>query len=253
MDPEFTSFALGAIVLKVIVAGVALAAAFWLLLPWLDRRIEARKWGPGELIAQDARAAALYYGLRIAAIVIGLALLMGCTPASAARIPDRYDAAIERAVERWWPDLPEPALWKAQLWQESRLRPEAVSPVGARGLAQFMPGTWRDAVRALGLGIASPHDDVAIEAGAWYMAKQRAFWRGRPPRGALERHELGLASYNAGAGNIVKAQARCAGARLWAGVAPCLPAVTGGAHARETTGYVELIMRRWWPMMRSGL
>jgi soluble lytic murein transglycosylase-like protein len=250
MDMEFTSFALGAIVLKLIVAALALALAFWLLLPWLDRRIAAAKWAPGELIGQDARAAALYYGLRIAAVVLGVALLMGCSAARAG-VPGRYDAAIRRAVETYWPDLPEPALWKAQLWQESRLDPAAVSPAGARGLAQFMPATWSEAVRVLGLGIASPHDDVAIAAGAWYMAKQRALWRGQP-RTVLQRHALGLASYNAGAGNVLKAQAACLGARLWEGIVPCLPVVTGKVNARETTTYVELIMRRWWPMLEAA-
>jgi hypothetical protein len=33
------------------------------------------------------------------------------------------------------------SLFARLIWQESRFRPDAVSPVGARGIAQFMPGT----------------------------------------------------------------------------------------------------------------
>jgi hypothetical protein len=76
------------------------------------------------------------------------------------------------------------------------------------------------------------------------MARQRAFWRGRPPRAAPERQELALASYNAGGDNIVKAQTACLGARLWSGIAPCVSRITGDRNARETQGYVDMIMRR---------
>jgi hypothetical protein len=110
--------------------------------------------------------------------------------------------------------------------------------------------TWHEAVRVLGLGIASPHDDVAIAAGAWYMAKQRRAWTTH--RTTLQRHELGLASYNAGLGNVLKARARCSGAKLWDAVALCLPLVTGKTNARETTKYVDFIMRRWWPMLEAA-
>lgn len=148
-------------------------------------------------------------------------------------------------MKRWWPDLPAWRLWKAQLYQESRLRPEAVSPVGARGLAQFMPATWTDVTHAMGIS-GSPHDDLAIDAGAYYMAKLRHTWRRN--RSALERNELAQASYNAGTGNILKAQAFCGGAHLWAGVQACLPRVTGTAHAHETQTYVARI-ERWWREM----
>jgi len=52
------------------------------------------------------------------------------------------------------------------------------------------------------------------------------------------------ASYNAGAGNIIRAQSLCGGALDWTGIAPCLPQVTGH-HAHETITYVERI-DRWY-------
>lgn len=82
---------------------------------------------------------------------------------------------------------------------------------------------------------------TAIEGGAWYMRKLRNSWKSRS---ALDAHDLALGSYNAGMGNILKAQGRCGGARLWADIAPCLAAVTGAAHGRETIDYVAKI-HRW--------
>lgn len=129
-------------------------------------------------------------------------------------------------------------LYKAQLIQESQLNPAAVSPVGARGIAQFMPGTWREwqAISRTPLG---PHDArQAIEAGAWYMARQRAIWRS--PRPEADRHNLALASYNGGAGNIIKAQRACGNPTGYAEIMACLPQITG-RHAAETQGYAPRI------------
>lgn len=163
--------------------------------------------------------------------------------ASAQSIPKKYDAEIERAVKRWWVDFPHWKAWKAQLFQESRLDPNAVSPVGARGLAQFMPGTWRDVAGSLRL-VGSPHDDAAIEAGAFYMAKLRRTWSGRNRTGE-QRNRLGQASYNAGTGNILGAQSVCNNALEWEHIAPCMIYITGAKNAHETITYVERIDRYW--------
>jgi soluble lytic murein transglycosylase-like protein len=151
-------------------------------------------------------------------------------------------------VKRWWPDLPYWRLWKAQLYQESRLDPAAVSHAGARGLAQFMPATWDEVSRELSLH-GSPHDDLAIDAGAYYMAKLRRVWR--RDRTSVERNALAQASYNAGAGNVLKAQTFCGGARLWPTVAECLHLVTGPKNALETKTYVARI-GRWWREMEMA-
>ena len=132
--------------------------------------------------------------------------------------------------------------WKAQLYQESLLEPDARSHVGAEGLAQFMPGTWKDVSRQMGLGNVSPRDaKYAIDAGAFYMAQLRRTWRA--PRPALDRHFLAAASYNAGSGHLIKAQKLCSGPALYADIIVCLPQVTG-RHSKETITYVERI-KQW--------
>ena len=140
-------------------------------------------------------------------------------------------------------------MWKAQIYQESRFKEDAVSPVGARGLSQIMPATWDEIVRQLGIAAAaSPFGaDEAIDLGAYYQGKQRRGWRaaGRSP---TQRNELGQASYNAGFGSILKAQKLCDDAVLWDDIAPCLQNVTGEKNARETRGYVTSI-RKWRRMM----
>ena len=159
----------------------------------------------------------------------------------------RYDDEIRIAVRRYWLGAPDWRWWKAQLYQESRLDPSAVSAAGAAGLAQFMPRTWDDVSRQLGWAGISPHvARYAIDAGAYYMMELRQIWRA--DRSLMERHRLAQASYNAGAGHILAAQKLCHDARLWTEIAPCLAQVTGPDHAAETTGYVDAIAR-WREML----
>ena len=181
---------------------------------------------------------------------MAFAFSLPASRADAGAFPDRYDALIKGAARIYWGDFPFWSAWKAQLWQESRLDPDAVSPVGAAGVAQFMPGTWREIAPALGYGHFPPSSvRPAIEAGAYYMAKLRRGWSA--PRPAFDRHWLAAASYNAGFGNILKAQKVCGGPSLYREIISCLPQVTG-RHSAETIDYVTKI-RRWWRMMELGL
>lgn len=137
-------------------------------------------------------------------------------------------------------------LLKAQYWQESRLRPDARSPVGAEGIAQFMPATWSEILRAMGRELVDRRlATPSIEAGAFYMARLRRNWSS--PRPWQDRHLLALASYNAGIGHILAAQRACGMAVLYEPIMACLPQITG-RHAAETQGYAPAIWR-WWRQM----
>lgn len=228
------------------------AVAVWSGLRWLDRSLGLPFSGTVKIIRRSAVATAIYYAARILAICLLVGMVIGCTPvpAYAGLFPDRYDRDIKRAVETYWPDYPFWLSWKSQLFQESRLDPAAISPVGAAGLAQFMPGTWDEVARQLRLppGL-SPHHDIAIQAGAWYMAKLRRQWSS--PRPERDRHSLALSSYNAGLGNILAAQRACGGPPLYPDIIACLPQITG-RHSAETITYVRMIAK-WRAMMRAGL
>lgn len=136
---------------------------------------------------------------------------------------------------------------KAQCYQESRLNPLARSPVGAYGLCQFMPGTAKDVGRVL-----DSHPDefwlpeVSIRAAGYYMGKLNLSWKS--PRPQADRYKLALASYNAGAGHLIKAQKLCGGVKLYDEIIECLPLVTG-KHSRETIDYTVKITKKWYPMM----
>jgi membrane-bound lytic murein transglycosylase MltF len=132
--------------------------------------------------------------------------------------------------------------FKAQGIVESNLKPDAVSPAGAQGIMQIMPGTWADLEDELGI-IASPFNpQVNILFGIRYMKKMVKFWKA--PRTEQERLELAQASYNAGAGNILRAQAICQNKSTWNDISPCLVQVTG-RHYFETLNYVHRIAREF--------
>jgi hypothetical protein len=100
-------------------------------------------------------------------------------------VPARFQAALLGSAARWNVSA---ALLAAQLMAESGFDPYAVSPAGAQGIAQFMPGT------AAGYGLRDPFDpEAAIDAQAHLMSDLlREFGSVR----------LALAAYNAGSGAV---------------------------------------------------
>lgn len=126
----------------------------------------------------------------------------------------------------------------AQCYQESRFNPNAISPVGAKGICQFMPGTWRDIQKQLNLKTLPFNVRDNILAAAYYDSKLFKRWTAKRPYS--DKLNLMYASYNAGAGNIDKAQKRCNNANLYQQIINCLPCITK-QHAIETINYVKHI------------
>jgi membrane-bound lytic murein transglycosylase F len=147
---------------------------------------------------------------------------------------------------RWMPEY-EWQWLRAQCYQESLLQPRAVSHAGAKGLCQFLPGTWSDASRAIGVRNVYDPAENAWAAG-WYMRRQLNRWIW--DRTDIERLELAQAGYNAGRGNILAAQRKCGSPKTWDEIKQCLPDITG-RHSAETIGYVERI-KRWYGAMTCG-
>ena len=97
-----------------------------------------------------------------------------------------YRAEAARIAEQEGID---PDLFLRLVQQESSFRPSAVSPAGAIGLAQLMPGTARD------LGV-DPSDPIQnLTGGARYLRQQMD---------TFQDPQLALAAYNAGPGNVRK-------------------------------------------------
>ena len=105
----------------------------------------------------------------------------------------------------------DPALLAAVARQESGFDPRAVSPAGAQGLMQLMPGTAR------GLGVTDPFDPVQAVDGAARLLDDLMTRFGSV--------ELALAAYNAGPGAVLR----------YDGIPPY----------PETRAYVQSVMTSW--------
>ncbi|MBH1476296.1 transglycosylase SLT domain-containing protein [Stenotrophomonas forensis] len=113
-------------------------------------------------------------GVVLAALLV---LALAASPAQAqsrVAIPEAsalYRHRVEQAVADVWGVNASPARLAAQLHQESGWRPKATSPVGAQGVAQFMPATakWIAELFPDKLGQFDPWDaQQAILAAAIY-------------------------------------------------------------------------------------
>lgn len=102
-----------------------------------------------------------------------------------------------------------PALLAAQLNQESGFRVDAVSPVGAQGPAQFMPGTWPSwSADDDHNGRTSPFDIAdAVMAQGRYMCALASQMAAALAQGRVHGSitDLAIAAYNAGPGGVLAA------------------------------------------------
>lgn len=183
-------------------------------------------------------------------VAVVLAVFMACVlPNAEAKLTAQYDSEICKQSARYL--IGHDCDWlKAQLIQESRLKPNAKSPVGAMGLGQIMPATYREICVPLVICHLSPYDPKAsIKAAAYYQALMESKWFSK--RSDQDRKALGQASYNAGAGNIIKAQRACGMPSKYMCIIKCLPQITGH-HSRETIGYVKSISSHYLKL-KAGL
>ncbi|PAD70738.1 phage tail tape measure protein [Bacillus sp. 7586-K] len=118
----------------------------------------------------------------------------------------KYASYINQAASKYGVN---PFLIAAMIQQESGFNPKAVSPAGARGLMQLMPGTARD------LGVSNSFDPYQnIMGGTKYIAQQLKTFG--------NDIQKALAAYNAGPGNV----------RKYGGIPPF----------RETQNYVNKVL-----------
>lgn len=192
--------------------------------------------------------------------------------ASIPREAQAHRSVLVRAARLEWGLGAPVATFAAQVHQESEWRPDAVSPVGAQGLAQFMPSTarWLPSVAPSLLSPSVGLEDsptAAAQTGqpapfnpAWALRAMVAYdlWLHQRVRAATpcDRMAMALAAYNGGLG-WVQRDARLAATRgrnpiaWWSNV----ETVNAGRSAnafRENRGYPRRILLTLEPVYEAA-
>lgn len=155
----------------------------------------------------------------------------------------RVSASSRYPAPEWTPQggwRVDKSLIFAHALQESQFRTDAVSPAGARGLMQMMPGTAQQIARRngdMGGSLSDPRTNIAY--GQYYLEELRdASGTG----GLLPKV---IAAYNAGPGSVQKWNER----RRDNGD-PLL--FIESIPFRETRGYVAIVLRNYWMYQRQA-
>jgi soluble lytic murein transglycosylase-like protein len=144
----------------------------------------------------------------------------------------------------WGMDAPV-ATFGAQIQQESSWRADATSPVGAQGIAQFMPSTatWLSGVKS-SLGPADPLNPVwALRA---LVAYDKTLWEGVRAMDKCHRAAKTLSGYNGGSGWVQRDEALATkkglDAGLWWGNVEIVNAGRSEAAWEENRHYPKRIL-----------
>lgn len=185
--------------------------------------------------------------------LLALAVEIYALPTQAQPIPRQAEAhrlTLKREAHRIWGLDAPVATFAAQVHQESRWREDARSPVGAQGLAQFMPSTatWIGGIYP-GLADRAPANPTwalraLVSYDQWLAQRIKA-------ESPCEQMAFALSAYNGGLGWVYKRQklsatpARCMGAtcEINPGITP--------ASQRENAHYPKVILTKFEPMYQA--
>jgi len=155
----------------------------------------------------------------------------------------KYDKYFSKYSKRYFGPGFNWHYFKAQAVAESRLQADARSRVGALGVMQIMPKTFAEITKKKpGIKGTRKQPRWNIAAGIYYDRTIWNLWKVKRPH--VDRINFMFGSYNAGKGNILKAQkiAKNKGLNpnIWNSIQSTLPDVTGKS-SKETIGYVNKI------------
>ncbi|MFA5158116.1 MAG: lytic transglycosylase domain-containing protein [Patescibacteria group bacterium] len=142
---------------------------------------------------------------RVKKVIIGVAVL-GALLAGYFYLPSIFGDSVfplkyADSIKRWSKEYNEdPFLVASILMLESGFNPQAVSPVGALGIAQIMPPTGRTIASGVGMTNFTTNDlynpEIGIQFCTWHIHVLKEKYGGN--------EIAALAAYNAGSGNADK-------------------------------------------------
>ena len=157
----------------------------------------------------------------------------------------KYDKYFSKYSKRYFGPGFDWHYFKAQAIAESQLQADAASTAGAKGIMQIMPATFEEILQknpSIKGTRKQPRWNIA--AGIYYDRTIWNLWTAERP--FKDRINFMFGSYNAGKGNILKAQkianTQALNPNLWQSIEVALPEVTG-KRSKETIGYVQKIER----------
>jgi len=129
-------------------------------------------------------------------------------------IPEGYEWNGRSMVPVGWNEFheekdstPEEEILRRIRWKESRFDPSAESPAGAKGVAQFMPSTWRDMQQRGFVGPEetpnSPTSSLKAQAAYWNDLGKRT-WIDKPELSETNKNVRKAMAYNWGPTNTLR-------------------------------------------------
>ena len=160
---------------------------------------------------------------------------------------DDYDEIFRKYTKRFFGPGFDWQYFKAQAMAESNLKPGAKSRVGARGLMQLMPSTYKEIKSASSIKMKAIDDpDSNIAAGILFDRDLYKRWKDHKEED--ERMRFTFAGYNAGPGTILRAKKTAREEKLdefqWRSMEIAAPKVERWRY-KETLGYIATIQANY--------
>ena len=200
--------------------------------------------------APVAAAARLLLWLFGALVVFGFVMVGVACAQTIPRDAHQHKGQLKREAQRVWGLNAPVATFAAQIHQESRWRADARSPVGAQGLAQFMPATaqWIGGVYG-DLGERAPMNP------AWAIRGLVTYDKWLADRitadTPCEEMAFVLAAYNGGLGWVYKRQKLSPQPGVCMGATCTINPGVSAASQRENQHYPEVILRKYEPLYQA--
>lgn len=191
--------------------------------------------------------------LLLAVLLLGLVLTWTAKECHA-QVPQaasRYKHELRQQSQFVWGVDAPVASFAAQIHQESRWNSTAHSPVGAEGLAQFMPSTAGWIAEAYpNLRASDPYNPAwAIRALVQY---DRHLWDRIRAANGCERMAFSMSAYNGGLGWVYKRQARSQAPGICLnGTCEINPGISA-SNQRENVAYPRRILLQHEPLYVSS-